>query len=149
MCPEQAWSPHRRGNTSCTPPATTSICPSVPPRDGCGLGQTTGGASWTVRGSEGNLPAPRHPRDRGKRKSGVIVPLLRLLQRRVPSLTLEKKCESAVGGRVCVCVFTYLTTRGQQETGWEVTPHFHWTLSLHVDFYWARLHWSKLLFFCS
>ena len=50
--PDQEWSPSQRGSTSCSPPATTSTNPPARPRDDSCLGQTTGGPSWTARGSE-------------------------------------------------------------------------------------------------
>ncbi|XP_068438588.1 5'(3')-deoxyribonucleotidase, mitochondrial-like isoform X2 [Clinocottus analis] len=61
-CPyEKAWIPNRRGSTSCSPPATTSTFTSGPPRGGSCLGRTTGGPSWTAKGSEGTQPRRSSP----------------------------------------------------------------------------------------
>lgn len=52
LCSYQVWRINRRGNTSCSPPATTSTSPPAPPRDASCPGRTTGGPFWTAEGSE-------------------------------------------------------------------------------------------------
>ena len=57
---DQEWSPSQRGSTSCSPPATTSISPPACPRDDSCRGRTTGGPSWTARGSEDTPASSPH-----------------------------------------------------------------------------------------
>lgn len=90
-CFHQVWRPNHRGSTSCSPPATTSIYPPALLRGDSCRGQTTGGPSWTAKGSEALLSptCPGHCRDTiavpvgaQARRSGCVLP--EFLSEKVP-----------------------------------------------------------------
>ena len=143
---DQEWSPSQRGSTSCSPPATTSISPPACPRDDSCRGRTTGGPSWTARGSEDTPASSPHlcvcvcarseeelvsgcqnllfEKEKGKKKKEkkrrerlVISQIHNYIQGRFTKQTLVALCWE----RTSTC----LTTRGRSETEGEDVDNLH------------------------